>query len=144
MATKSLSDIAEDMRGIDLAMLSTRTEAGEITSRPMSNNGEVAYEGTSYYFTHATSRLVAEIAHDPRVGLTFAIKPGLLSGGGTFIAVQGGAELVRDKARFAAHWSSDLESYFDQGIDTPDLTMIEVRAKHIRYWYGAEQGEFDV
>lgn len=144
MATKSLSDIAEDMRGIDIAMLSTRTETGEITSRPMSNNGEVAYEGTSYYFTHGASRLVAEIAHDARVGLTFAIKPGLLSGGGTFIAVQGRAELIREKARFATHWSSDLESYFEQGIDTPDLTMIEVRAEHIRYWYGSEQGEFDL
>ena len=144
MAPKSLADIAEDMRGIDIAMLATKTDAGEITSRPMSNNGDVEYQGDSYYFTHDTSRLAAEIALDPRVTLTFAVEPGLLTGGGTYIAVQGRAELVRDKARFAEHWNSDLDTYFEEGVDTPGLVMIKVHAGHIRYWYGAEQGEFDV
>lgn len=144
MATKSLSDIADDMRGIDIAMLATKTAEGEITSRPMSNNGEVAYDGNSYYFTHETGRLVSEIEQDPRVTLTFTIKPGLLTGGGTYINVQGRAEPIRDKARFAEHWASDLDTWFEQGIDTPGLVMIKVHAHHIRYWYGAEQGEISV
>ncbi len=142
--TKTLADIAADMQDIDIAMLATKTAEGEITSRPMSNNGEVEYKGDSFYFSHATSRLAAEIAQDPRVTLTFTIEPGLLTGGGTYIAVQGQAELIRDKARFAEHWSPDLDLYFEGGIDTPDLIMIKVHANHIRYWYGAEQGEFDV
>ena len=144
MATKTLADIADDMQGIDIAMLATKTATGEITSRPMSNNGDVTYDGSSHYFTHATSRLVDEIGQDPRVTLTFTVEPGLLTGGGTFIAVQGRAEIVRDKARFAEHWTPDLDLYFEDGVDTPDLVMITVRAGHIRYWYGSEQGEFDV
>lgn len=32
------------MKGIDIAILSTHTENGEIANRPMSNNGDVAYE----------------------------------------------------------------------------------------------------
>lgn len=37
--TKTLADIAQDMAGIDIAILSTHTENGEIANRPMSNNG---------------------------------------------------------------------------------------------------------
>lgn len=50
--TKTLADIAQDMAGIDIAILSTHTENGEIANRPMSNNGDVAYDGTSYYFSY--------------------------------------------------------------------------------------------
>ena len=144
MAPKSLTDIADDMREIDIAMLATRTPEGQITSRPMSNNGNVEYQGDSYYFTREPSRLVSEIEHDPRVALSFTVKPGLLSGGGTFINVQGDAQLVRDRGEFEAHWAPDLEAWFEQGLDTPGLVMIKVRATHVRYWYGTDQGEFDV
>jgi general stress protein 26 len=41
MTQKSLDDLATKMRGIDIAMLSTRTAGCEIASRPMSNDGDV-------------------------------------------------------------------------------------------------------
>lgn len=144
MTTKTLSDIASDMRGIDIAMLATKAENGHVTSRPMSNNGDVEYDGDSYYFTHGDGRLVAEIERDPRVALTFTVKPGLLSGGGTYIAVEGQAELIRDKGAFKQHWISDLDNWFEQGVDTPGLTMVKVHADHIRYWSGKEEGEIEV
>ena len=43
MATTSLSDLAEKMRDIDFAVLSTRTEGGALAGRPMSNNREVDF-----------------------------------------------------------------------------------------------------
>jgi hypothetical protein len=55
MSKSPLAEIAKDMAGIDIAILSTHTESGEIANRPMSNNGDVAYDGTSYYFS-ATNR----------------------------------------------------------------------------------------
>jgi hypothetical protein len=36
---KSLEEISERMAGIDIAILSTHTEDGQIANRPMSNNG---------------------------------------------------------------------------------------------------------
>jgi general stress protein 26 len=51
MAEMTLSDIAEKMRDIDIAMLSTHTDGGIIASRPMSNNRDVEFDGDSYYFT---------------------------------------------------------------------------------------------
>jgi general stress protein 26 len=144
MPGKTLPDLAEDMRGIDIAMLSTLTEAGEIASRPMSNNRDVAYDGRSHYFTRAETRMVHDIERDPKVGLAFSTPPGILSGAGLFVAVEGRAEVVRDKAAFAAHWNPDLERWFEDGVDTPGLVMLTVHAERIKYWRGEEQGEIAV
>jgi general stress protein 26 len=51
MRLKFLSD---NMKAIDFGMLSTRTEGGAFASRPMSNNGEVDYDGDSYFFLPTT------------------------------------------------------------------------------------------
>jgi general stress protein 26 len=69
MTNKNLADIAEEMAGIDIAILSTHTENGEIANRPMSNNGGVSYDGTSYYFTYEQARAVADIQRNPKVAL---------------------------------------------------------------------------
>ena len=45
MSQLTLADLSDKMRDIDFAMLSTHAEGGEIAGRPMSNNGDVAYEG---------------------------------------------------------------------------------------------------
>ncbi len=144
MAPKSLTDLASDMRGIDITMLSTKTDDGQITSRPMSNNADVDYDGDSYYFTRETARMVHEIQRDPHVSLAFSSKPGLLGGGGLYIAVEGQAQVIRDKAQFEAHWSPDLDAWFEQGIDTRGVVMLKVHADKIRYWSGAEHGEIPV
>ena len=141
MTQKSLADLADKMRGIDIAMLSTKTAGGEIASRPMSNNGDVEYDGDSYFFTWGSSRVVADIEGDDRVGLAFSVEPGLLAGGGLFVAVEGRAEVIRDQAQFVAHWVPDLEVWFEQGVDTPGLVLIKVHAKRIKYWEGEEEGE---
>ena len=138
MRLKFLSD---NMRKIDFGMLSTRTEEGAFASRPMSNNGEVDYDGDSYFFTYAQARTVADIERDARVGLTFTGSAGPGGQPPLFIAVEGTAELIRDKAGFAAHWTPGLDRWFQQGIETPGIVMIRVRAKRIHYWGSTEQGE---
>ena len=52
MNYKSIEEISDRMAGIDIAILSTHTQNGQIANRPMSNNGDVKYDGTSYYFTY--------------------------------------------------------------------------------------------
>ncbi len=144
MTRKSLAEIAQSMRDIDIAMLSTKTQSGEIASRPMSNNSDVDYDGDSYFFTLSSSQMVADIAADDHVSLAFSVEPGLFSGGGLFIAVTGRAQVVRDKALFAAHWTPDLDAWFELGIDTPGLVMLHVQAVNIKYWEGEEEGEVDL
>ncbi len=141
MAEMTLQTLSDAMRRIDFGMLSTRTEGGEIASRPMSNNGEVEYRGDSYFFTFEDARTVGDIERDAKVGLTFSSTTDRSSGPRLFIAIEGHAELIRDKAQFAEHWTKDLDQWFQQGVDTPGVVMIKVHAKRMHYWKGTDEGE---
>ncbi len=142
--TKTLADLSEKMRDIDFAMLSTHAEGGAIGARPMSNNREVDYDGTSFYFTNEDTRMVADIVRDPKVGLSFLGKSGILGMRPFFVAVEGGAELIRDRGTFAEHWSTDLDRWFPDGVDTPGLVLIKVQAERVHYWDGEDEGEIRV
>lgn len=141
MAKLTLKDVAEKMRDIDFTILSTRTEGGSVAGRPMSNNREVEFDGDSYFFALESTRTVGDIRRDPNVGLGFQARSGMLGLKPFFLTVEGHASLIQDKARFAEHWDKDLDLWFEQGIDTPGLTLIKVHAERIHYWDGGEEGE---
>jgi general stress protein 26 len=143
MSKKSLAEIAKEMADIDIAILSTHTENGEIANRPMSNNGDVTHDGISYYFTYEQARAVSDIKRNPKVALGFSSEAGLFSKG-IYVAVEGDAELIREKATFKQHWTSDLDKWFDDGVDTPGIVLIKVKAKRATYWKGREEGEVEL
>jgi general stress protein 26 len=109
----------------------------------MSNNGDVAYDGTSYYFSYEQARAISDIQRDPKVALGFSSEAGLFSKG-IYVAVEGTAELIRDKAAFQQHWTSDLDKWFDKGVDTPGIVLIKVKAKRVTYWKGRDEGEVEL
>src|SRR4028118_386953 len=141
MADLSLEDISEKMRDIDFAVLSTRTEDGALAARPMSNNREVEFDGDSYFFTLDSTNTVTDIERDPQVGLGYQSKSGALGMKPFFITLEGRAELIKEKARFAEHWTKDLDRWFEQGVDTPGLTLIRVEAERLHYWDGYDEAE---
>jgi general stress protein 26 len=141
MPSLSLTDISEKMRDIDFAVLSTRTDDGAIAARPMSNNRQVEFDGDTYFFTLDETRSVADIKRNPEVGLSYQGKSGALGMKPFFITLEGRAELIQDKARFAEHWTKDLDAWFKQGIDTPGLTLIKVAAQRLHYWDGYDEAE---
>ena len=134
-------DLVEKMKDIDLTLLITRTEGGDVASRPMSNNSDVDYDGDSWFFTTDDTRMVTDIAADPKVGLGFQGKAGLLGLKPFFLSLSGTASLIRDKAAFEAHWTKDLELWFKDGVDTPGLVLIQVHAERAHYWDGEDEGE---
>ena len=141
MSQMTLPDLSKKMAEIDFAMLSTRAKGGQIAARPMSNNGDVEYKGDSWFFALDSTHTIEDIERDPQVGLSFAGSKGLLGKPPIFIAVEGKAELIRDKAAFSAHWTKDLDYWFEQGTDTPGLVLIKVHATRIHYWDGKDEGE---
>lgn len=144
MPDMNLTQIADAMADIDFAMLSTRSDGGQIAARPMSNNGDVKYDGDSYFFTWNESRMVKDIGREPHVGLSFQGRKGLLGKPPLFISVEGSAELIRDKTAFEKHWNKDLEIWFDKGVETPGLVLIKVHAGRIHWWDGKDDGEITV
>ncbi|MGR9249775.1 pyridoxamine 5'-phosphate oxidase family protein [Rhizobium leguminosarum] len=141
MASMTLEDLSSQLKKIDFCMLSTNAGSGRISARPMSNNGDVEYDGDSWFFSYEDSRKITEIEGIDTVLLTFTAPPSLLGKPGIFIAVEGVASLVRDKAALEEHWIPDLERWFPEGVDTPGIVLIKVSASSIRYWDGEENGE---
>lgn len=135
MADKTLKDLAKEMKGIDICFLSTHGADGDVRTRPMSNNGEVDYDGESHFFALDTTFTVQDVSNDSRVALGFTGKHW------KFIAVQGTATLSKDKQAFKDHWSKDLDLWFQEGIDTEGLTLIRVKAQRIHWWDKASEGE---
>lgn len=144
MSDLTLPDLAKKMADIDFVMLSTRTASGEIASRPMSNNGDVEYDGDSWFFSLDENDVVGQIAAEPKVGLALQGNKGLLGKPPIFISIEGHAELIRDRAAFKAHWTHDMDRWASQGPDTPGLVLIKVHAQSIHYWDGEDQGQIRV
>ena len=73
--------------------------------------------GTAGSSPATTPGMVEEIAANPDVGLTFQGKAGMLGLRPFFLAIEGRASLIRDKAQFAEHWTKGLDLWFERGID---------------------------
>ena len=145
--TKSLKDISDAMREIDFCTLATRTADGSICSRPMSNNRQVEFEGDAWFFTYDNRQMIRDIEQNPNVGVTYMGNPGvmgLFGKPGMFIHVEGLAQLIADKSAFKAHWEPALDRWFEQGVDTPGLVMIQVTSRRIHYWDGVDEGEVEL
>ena len=137
----TLKDLAEKMRDIDFAMLATHTKGGAIGARPMSNNRDVDYDGDAWFFAEETTLMVRDIENDPQVSLSYQGKSGLLGLRPFFVAVEGRATLIRDRAQFAEHWTGGLDRWWPGGIDTPGLVLIRVSGERAHIWDGEHEGE---
>jgi len=138
MADKTLREIATKLANLDIALLTTRTGRGQLSTRPMSNNGDVSYDGNSYYFTFEQSRTVSDIGEDPHVSLSFTGAKGL------YVTIVGTASLIRHKPTMQQHWVPSLNQWFPQGLDTPGVVLVRVQASRIKYWHGEDEGELHI
>jgi general stress protein 26 len=143
MSKLTLENISEKMRDIDICMMTTKTASGTLESRPMSNNREVDYKGDSYFFAYDDCSAAQEIKMDPSVGLSLIDQAGLL-GKSLYLSITGKADLIKDRAVMVQHWVKDLELWFKDGLDTPGLVLIHVKASRIKYWHGMDEGELSV
>ena len=114
-------------------MFVTRSN-GSVRGRPMSNNGKVEFDGDNWFFSYRDSAKVAEIEADPTVELAY-----IATDQGTWISVEGRAEVVEDDARKRDLWQNDLEAWFQGGPEDDDLVLLKVRAERIHAWARGEE-----
>lgn len=134
--TESIAKVAEMMRDIDFCMLTTNSGTGRLRARPMSNNGEVEFNGEVWFFSGAHTKKVADLEAEPRVQLSYAVPDEF-----KFISMTGEASIIRDDEKKKALWIPDLERWFPQGPESDDLVLIKVIPNQVTWWIGEDEGE---
>ena len=131
-----LAAVAQLMRDLDICMLST-TGPGGVATRPMSNNGQVEYDGDTWFFARRDSAKIREIEAVPSVGIGY-----VASERATWIAIEADAEVVYDPAEKRARWFEDLGRWFENGPEDPEVVLIRASATRIRAW--GRDGDVDI
>jgi general stress protein 26 len=133
--SREFGKVAKAMAKIDFCIMQTVGEHG-VNTRPMSNNGEVEYDGDNWFFAESSSAKVAEISRDPRVQLTFADTRRAPN----FISVWGTGSVLQDAELKRKFWHQGLERWFENGPEDPGVALIKVTAHKIQTW--GKVGEF--
>ncbi len=119
------------IRHIKFAMLTTTDEDGSLRSRPMANKQADEFDGTLWFFTHASSHKVEEVETSQEVNVSYA-DPDKQS----YVSISGKAELVRDRAKAEELWTPMTKLWFANGIDDPDLALLKVTVSKAEFWDG--------
>jgi len=131
----TIKKVAKLMRDLDFCMFTTHAGRGGFHARPMSNNGEVEFDGDVWFFSAADSRKVREIKTNPIVHLSYADLEDW-----RFVSMTGRARIVRDVAKKTELWMKDLEQWFDQGPDSNAVVLIKVTPSLVSYWTRKDAG----
>lgn len=118
--------IAELVKDIRTAMLTTVEPDGSLVSRPMAVQ-EVEFDGDLWFFTDVDSRKVAEIGRDTKVNVSF-------SSSSAWVSISGNATIVDDTAKAKELWNVVLDAWFPDGPETPGLRLVNVTSETAEYW----------
>ncbi|HEX8294242.1 MAG TPA: pyridoxamine 5'-phosphate oxidase family protein [Pyrinomonadaceae bacterium] len=125
--------LREIVKAVDICMLTTVDERGDLHSRPMSNNRDVEFDGDLWFFTYGSSHKADEVGRVPKVNASFAD-----TGGQLYASLTGRAEVVRDRAKIEGLWKPQLRAWFPEGVDTPDIALLKVTVERAEYWDGSQ------
>jgi general stress protein 26 len=125
---EAIQKLNELIKDIDFAMLTTIDEDGTLRSRPMVTQRS-QFDGDLWFFTGASSPKVAEVMHDRHVNLSYADPKNQ-----NYVSISGTARVVRDRKKMEELWNPAYKAWFPNGLDDPDLALLQVTAEHAEYW----------
>lgn len=127
---EQIRKLAELIKDIEFAMLTTVDEDGSLRSRPMATQ-QVEFDGDLWFFTRASAPKVGEVEQEQHVNVSFA-RPDKQH----YVSVSGRARLVRERAKIEELWNPAYKAWFPEGLDDPDLALLKVSAEKAEYWEG--------
>ena len=107
--------------------LSRRTHPHE---RPLALQGEPSvFGGTLWFFADHRSPKIHELSADPTVSLFFQN-----DGDSCYMQLDGSAAVVQDRPKMRELYTPTLKTWFPEGLDDPNLTLIRFDAVAGSYW----------
>lgn len=122
-----LKSVWERAKEIDICMMNSRDDNGQIHSRPMSVQKK--FDGTFLFLTDFNSGKIREIEHDNHIGLSFSdIKSN------TYLSVSGTAEAVSDQQLVKELWNPLYEAWFPKGPEDPNIAVLKGVPEKAEWW----------
>lgn len=120
--------LATMIRGINVAMLTTRGPDGSLRSRPMASP-DAEFDGTIWFFTQAGTEKAIEVSQYPEVNVSY-----VAAAEHRYVSLSGRATLVDDREKMAELWAPAHRTWFPQGLEDPDLRLIRIDIDRAEYW----------
>jgi general stress protein 26 len=119
--------LARLIKDMPTAVLTTVSADGSLLGRPMLLL-EVDAE-CLWFLTNASSQKARDVTAERRVNVLF------VSADQTrYVSIAGDASIARDAARVDRLWNPTYRAWFPLGRRDPDLTLLSVSARRVRYW----------
>jgi general stress protein 26 len=124
-ANSKIKELAEKA---DTCLFTTVLTKLPLTTRPMSTR-EVDDDGCLWFFSRRSSDKNREIAMDNRVQLFYSN-----FSSSEYMSLYGKATILSDKHKAKKLWSAIAKTWFNEGYDDPELTLIKVEPEDGYYW----------
>ncbi len=124
-ANKKIKELAEKA---DVCLFTTNLSQLPLTTRPMSTR-EVDEDGNIWFFSREGSHKNQEIEADNRVQLFYSHPSGY-----QFMSLYGKATILKDNAKAKELWSAIAKTWFNEGYDDPELTLLKIEPVEGHYW----------
>ncbi|WP_019142008.1 pyridoxamine 5'-phosphate oxidase family protein [Noviherbaspirillum massiliense] len=125
---EGLEKVAEMVKDIKFAMMTTEGMDGTLRSRPMATM-QMDAAGCLWFFTRLSSLKVEEAERHHEINLSYS-RPDKQD----YLSISGSAEIVRDKDKMKELWSPWVKPWFPNGLDDPDLILMRIRIDDAEYW----------
>lgn len=120
--------IGELIRGIHIAMLTTRTDEGGFSSRPMAVQN-TPFDGTLWFLTRRSSEKIEEARNDDHVLLAFADPRNA-----KYLALKGRATVSQDRQKIHELWNAMYKAWFPEGENDPEIAVLRVDIDEGDFW----------
>jgi general stress protein 26 len=117
--------LVELMEDMPIAMFTT-FNGGLLRTIPMARQ-EVTPSAELWFISARDTKHVNDILLDPRVLLSFSSRD-------AWVALNGRAEIVDDRARLEELWNTFAEAWLPGGPDSPEAVLIRVDVERGEYW----------
>ena len=122
---KQVWDLIKDAHS---ALLVTIGADGCLDSRPMGCL-QKDFDGSLWFLTFKNSKKIDEIVKDGRVLISYA-----KSAAYEYVSISGTAHVIEDRTKIMELWKEGLRVWFPKGPEDPDLALLVVDVKLVKYW----------
>jgi len=123
--------LSERIAGIRVAMLTTIADDGRLHSRPMISQ-EGPTDGSLWFFVNGTSPMALGLELQPSLNLSYVNETT-----NCYVSVVGKGRLVYSQERIRTMWTPVVATWFPDGVNDENLTMIRVDVDEADYWDGS-------